>query len=303
MAANSAAPQGLGLIQIKNAPSATRNKSGPQVRQNKHVVGSSLRPDLCNWVIDKCQTSHLDSGNLEKAQSHLMPESYYPEIRGLDLFADMDQANFKSLLRAGYVQNFPPQIELITEGETSDFLHIVLSGSVELFSNLNGRETSISTVRPISTFILAATIKNAPYLMSARTLEKARIVMIPSQDVRSIFEMDHHFARAIVTELALCYRSVVKQTKDLKLRTSLERLANYLLRQQIRAGGASEFKLETEKRRLASYLGMTPENLSRAFKSLQPYGVSVDGSKIEIRNQTDLVNFAKPSPLIDNEDA
>lgn len=231
-----------------------------------------------------------------------MPESHYPEVRSLDLFAHMDEANFHTLMRAGYVQNFPPQIELITEGEASDFLHVVLNGSVELFSNLNGRETSVSTVRPISTFILAATIKDAPYLMSARTLEKSRIVMIPSQDVRSIFELDHHFARAIVTELALCYRTFVKQTKELKLRTSLERLANYLLRQQIRAGGGNVFELETEKRRLASYLGMTPENLSRAFKSLKPYGVAVKGSTIEIKNQADLVNFAKPSPLIDDKD-
>lgn len=231
-----------------------------------------------------------------------MPESHHLEIRSLDLFSHMDEANFRTLMRAGYVHNFPPQIELITEGEASDFLHIVLSGSVELFSKLNERETSVSTVRPISTFILAATIKDAPYLMSARTLEKSRIVMIPSQDVRSIFEVDHHFARAIVTELAFCYRSFVKQTKELKLRTSLERLANYLLRQQIRAGGGNVFELETEKRRLASYLGMTPENLSRAFKSLKPYGVVVNGSTIEIGNQEDLVKFAKPNPLIDDKD-
>jgi CRP/FNR family transcriptional activator FtrB len=85
-------------------------------------------------------------------------------------------------------------------------------------------------VRPVSTFILAATIKNAPYLMSARTLEKSRIVLIPSQDVRAVFDVDGNFARAIVTELAQCYRSVIKAQKDLKLRTSLERLANYLLR-------------------------------------------------------------------------
>ena len=101
----------------------------------------------------------------------------------------------------------------------------------------------MATVRPVSTFILAATIRDAPYLMSARTLEKSRIALIPSQDVRAVFDRDGDFARAIVTELAQCYRSVVKTTKDLKLRTSLERLANYLLREQKRAGGAAGFDL------------------------------------------------------------
>lgn len=229
-----------------------------------------------------------------------MPESDFPDIRRLHLFADMDDDHFRALLRGSYVQNFPPQIELIEEGDPSDFLHIVLSGSIELFSSWNGRETSVATVRPISTFILAATIRDAPYLMSARTLEKSRIALIPSQDVRAIFGVDGNFARAIVTELAQCYRSVIKAQKDLKLRTSLERLANYLLRQQRYAGSGTAFELDVEKRRLASVLGMTPENLSRSFKGLQPYGVTVNGTRITIGDQADLERFAKPNPLIDD---
>jgi CRP/FNR family transcriptional regulator, transcriptional activator FtrB len=228
-----------------------------------------------------------------------VPEQDYPEIRALGLFSGMDEAHFQSLMRGAYVQNFPPQIELISEGEPSDFLHVVLSGSIDLFSHWNGRDTSLATVRPISTFILAATIRNAPYLMSARTLEKSRLVLIPSQDVRAIFDVDGAFARAIVAELAQCYRSVIKAQKDLKLRSSLERLANYLLRHQRRVGGGARFDLDYEKRRLASVLGMTPENLSRAFKGLRPYGVTVEGMRITIGNQADLERFAKPNPLID----
>jgi CRP/FNR family transcriptional activator FtrB len=230
-----------------------------------------------------------------------VPIFEYDDIRQLTLFSAMAEEHFASLMRAAYVQNFPPHMELITEGEPSNFLHIVLSGSVDLFSEWNGRDASMATVGPVSTFILAATIRDAPYLMSARTLEKCRIVMVPSQDVRAVFELDVQFARAIVTELAQCYRSVIKAQKDLKLRTSLERLANYLLRQQRYAGGNDRFRLVSEKRRLASVLGMTPENLSRAFKGLKPYGVSVDGSQIHIHNKAVLESFAKPNPLIDSD--
>lgn len=229
-----------------------------------------------------------------------MPDSAFKEIRDLALFSHMVDENFSALMRGAYVQTFPAQIELITEGDPSDFLHVLLSGSVDLFAAWESRKTSLATVRPISTFILAATIKDAPYLMSARTLEKSRIALIPSQDVRAVFDIDGNFARAIVTELAQCYRSVVKAQKDLKLRTSLERLANYLLRQQRRAGGAASFDLDYEKRRVASVLGMTPENLSRAFKGLQPYGLDVDGTRVTVTNQTDLERFAKPNPLIDD---
>lgn len=229
-----------------------------------------------------------------------MPDSGFREIRGLDLFAQMTDQNFAALVRGAYVQTFPAQIDLVAEGDPSDFLHVVLSGSVDLYSCWNGRDTSLATVRPISTFILAASIRDAPYLMSARTLEKSRIALIPSQDVRAIFDIDGGFARAVVAELAQGYRAAIKSQKDLKLRTSLERLANFLLRQQKRAGGDASFELEFEKRRLASVLGMTPENLSRAFKGLQPYGITVEGNRILIGDQEDLERFAKPNPLIDD---
>tara|TARA_R110002072_G_scaffold1114_3_gene9309 strand:- start:4488 stop:5201 length:714 start_codon:yes stop_codon:yes gene_type:complete len=228
-----------------------------------------------------------------------MAESYKEDVRGLALFADMDETNFGALMRGAYVQNFPPRIDLIQENEPPDFLHVVLSGTVDLFSAWNGRETSMATVRPVSTFILAASVRNLPYLMSARTLEKSRIALIPSQDVREVFAADGAFAQAIVSELAQCYRSVVKNTKDLKLRTSLERLANYLLRQRERTG-STEFDLTMEKRRLASFLGMTPENLSRALKGLEPYGVKVSGNHIAISDPADLTRFAKPNPFIDD---
>jgi len=60
-----------------------------------------------------------------------------------------------------------------------------------------------------------------------------------------------------------------------------------------------EYQLPVEKRRLASYLGMTPENLSRAFNKLKPHGVVVSGQNICITDLTALVDFAKPDLLID----
>lgn len=229
-----------------------------------------------------------------------MRTSDVSEVRDLPLFRDMNNENFETLIRGGYVQTFPPQVELITEGDHSDFLHIVTGGSVELFAEWNGRETMMATVRPISTFILAATIRDAPYLMSARTIEKTRLVLLPSMDVRAAFEVDNNFARAVVTELAQCYRAVVKNSKNIKLRTSIERLANYIIRQQHNNGGAAEFELKLEKRRLASFLGMTPENLSRSIKALRPYGVKIEGSRVLIADPEDLKALAKPSPLIDD---
>jgi CRP/FNR family transcriptional activator FtrB len=221
-------------------------------------------------------------------------------VRELDLFAEMEEANFDELMQAAFLQRFPPQVQLITEGEPADFLYIMVEGSVELFAANGGRETSVEIVRPVSTFILAAVLRDAPYLMSGRTVESSQILMLPAGNVRAIFDRDNAFARAVVRELSARYRGVVKSLKNQKLRNAVERLANCLLRSEAEQGGTGVIQLQVDKRTLAALLGMTPENLSRAFATLKPYGVEVNGREIRLTQIDDLRTLAKPSPLIDD---
>lgn len=229
-----------------------------------------------------------------------MRPSDLPEVRNLRLFNSMSDANFAALMQAAYLQTFPNQLDLIREGDPADFLYVVIEGCVELYAHANGRNATMGMVRPVGTFILAAVLKDAVYLMSARTCDKSKILLIPSENVRLAFQEDAAFSRAIVTELAVCYRGVVKEHKDLKLRSAVERLANRLLRYHEDQGGNGSFELPYDKRRLASVLGMTPENLSRAFNTLKPYGVEVDGSTIHMNDLKALETLAKPNPLIDD---
>lgn len=229
-----------------------------------------------------------------------MRSSDLPQVRSLPLFESMSDSNFEALMQAAYLQVFPAQLELITEGDPADFLYVVIEGRVELFARSNGHETTMGMVRPVGTFILAAVLKDAVYLMSARTGHRSKVLMVPSENIRDLFQKDEAFARAIVVELATCYRNVVKDHKDLKLRTAVERLANRLLRYHSDQGANGCLELPHDKRTLASLLGMTPENLSRAFNTLKPYGVSVDGMTIRLTEIDALRTLAKPNNLIDN---
>jgi CRP/FNR family transcriptional regulator, transcriptional activator FtrB len=221
------------------------------------------------------------------------------ELRKLLLFQTMGEECFDTLLKGAYFQTFPREVQLITEGDGADFLFIVVEGSVELFANANGREATMTVVKPSGTFILAAVLKDAVYLMSGRTCEKSRILMVPAENVRAAFRKDENFARAIVVELASCYRGVVRDHKDQKLRTGVERLANRLIKYHRTQGGSGRLTLPYDKRMLASLLGMTPENLSRAFATLRPYGVEVDGARVVLNDLKSLETLAKPNSLID----
>ena len=222
-----------------------------------------------------------------------------PEVRHLPLFSEMLQANFEQLTQGAYAQNFPAGVELIRQGDPADFLHIVTQGTVELFAQWRDEVCTMAVVRPVGTFILAACIKDAPYLMSARTLEKSRVILIPAPDLRAVFRRDPEFAVSVIQELAGGYRSMVRHAKGLKLRNSRQRVAAYLIAHLRDNGPGLTFTLPVEKRLIASYLGMTPENLSRTLKSLEPEGLVVAGQTVTVRDYDRLAAVAGPDLLLD----
>lgn len=224
------------------------------------------------------------------------------EIRRLPLFRNMMEATFGLLIERAYVQAFPAGLQLIRQGDPADFLHVLVEGSVELYASWADQHCTMGVLRPLNIFILAACIRDAPCLMSARTLERSRVLLIPAADARTIFRRDTEFSIAVIDELAAAYRDTVRQIHNLKLRTARERVAAYLLRQSQRLNDAAGFHLPFEKRFLSSYLGMTPENLSRTLKSLEGEGVKVDGARVIITDRARLESYARLDQVLDGAD-
>lgn len=229
-----------------------------------------------------------------------MREGDLQRVKALPLFAEVSDDAFRGLTTGAFLQRFPAGTTLLLGGDQVDFLYILLDGVVELEGTWNDKETTLAVLRPVSTFILAAVVLDADALMSARTLERSDILMLSGEAIRRTMAADAAFAVAVAQELAGCYRGLVRTLKNQKLRGGLERLANYLITQRLRQGGEATFTLPHEKRVLASLLGMTPENLSRAFATLGDYGVEVHGPQVTIIRLGVLQRLAKPDPLIDN---
>jgi len=220
-------------------------------------------------------------------------------IRQLDLFAGASEPTFDDLVGVSFLQRFPPKVELVRQNERADFLYILLEGQVDLHATSGTRETVLEVLEPVSLFVVAAILNEEFCLVSARTLSACRVLMIPADRVRKAMETDIHFMRAMVFDMAHRYRRGVKEVKNLKLRTSVERLANWLLRVRTIQNHGSYIELPYEKRILASKLGMTPENLSRGFAFLSDYGIKVDGARIVFVDVEKLEDFAQIDPSID----
>ena len=223
-------------------------------------------------------------------------------IRDLPLFRSAQEDTFHSLVETSFLQRFPRGVVLIEQGNRADFLHVVVEGLVDMFASSAGRETTLEIVRPVGAFILAAVLNDRPYLQSARTLDPTRVLMIPGEKVRAAMRADERFMNAVVQELGSGYRRAIKELKNQKLRTGTERLANWLLKTEAEQGGAGQVRISFGKKTLASCLGMTPENLSRAFAALRGRSVSVEGHLVRLPDRDLLARFAKPDQPLDTLD-
>lgn len=209
----------------------------------------------------------------------------------------MEENQRDRIFSGSFLQVFPPQLTLFEIGQHADFLHILVDGLVELYASSAGRQTTMRIVEPVTSFIQAAVITDMPYLMSARTLAPSRIMLVPAALMREVVKEDTALMQATMRELAVAYRDMVAALVDMKLRQSAERLGNLILRQELRQGSTGKVRLKPEKRLLASLLGMTPENLSRAFAILGNHGLEVDGPELTIVDRAALEAYSKPDQV------
>jgi CRP/FNR family transcriptional activator FtrB len=218
------------------------------------------------------------------------------------LFSELGPRSLDVLLGPALLQQFPAGVNLIHEGDAADFLHVLVDGLVEIFTEQDGVEWGIMLIRPVSPFILAAVIGDQPYLNSARTLADSRVLLIPAQRVRSVFDEDVAFTKIVARELALAYRASVKKLKGYMARSSVERLANWILAEAQKDASASVV-LPFDRGTLASHIGTTRENLSRNLAHLTEHGVRIRGREVVIDRKELLEAFARPQRLIDDPES
>jgi CRP/FNR family transcriptional activator FtrB len=166
-----------------------------------------------------------------------------------------------------------------------------------------GREVLIEVVGPLDLIIPAAVVTGTPYLMQARVPEPSRFLLIHAKTFRAAVVSESALAQEVIGSLAGQFRRMVRQIKNLKLRSSTQRVGCYILALSKQQGTLDCAVLPYEKNLIASQLGITRESFSRALSTLQKAGLAVQGERILILDRARLAAECMPDPLIDGPEA
>jgi CRP/FNR family transcriptional regulator, transcriptional activator FtrB len=211
------------------------------------------------------------------------------------VFQSLEEDDLNVLLGNAVVHEQPADTVLFRQGEQAIFLHVLIKGRVGLMGvGMDDRQVVVEFMEPGESFILAAVLTDAPYLMTAKTIQRSRVLLIPAGTLREHVSTNARLAAGMLASLSRHYRMMVRQIKDLKLYSATERLGCYLLAlgEQGAEGrdGPVTVTLPVEKALLATRLGTTPENLSRAFANLRTAGVTTSGGTVTIVDMVRLRN-------------
>ena len=214
-------------------------------------------------------------------------------------FGALPDAVLRRIARKTEERVLPADTMLFEQGAKPAHLHLLLEGQVGLLGiGSDGHTTAVVEVlHPIDQFILAAVLTDAPYLMSARALTDVRVCLIDANELRQLVGAEPQLAVAMIVSLARQYRMLVRQVKDLKLRSTAQRLGCFLLELAREQDGARTVRLPYDKQLLAARLGTTPENLSRAFAALRAHGVRTSGASVTLEDRQRLTAYAQPDDL------
>ena len=224
-------------------------------------------------------------------------------IERLPILRNLSASKRNRRLKSAVQHNVAPGTVLFEQGETPNFQLVIVCGSARLFGrSADGHEVLIEAVRAPDLVIPAAVLTGAPYLLQARVSEPSRFLMIRASTFREAVASDPALAQVVITDLAKQFRRMVRQIKNLKLRSAIQRVGSYILDLSARQGATDRVQLLCEKNLIASELGITPESFSRALSNLEKSSIRVEGKAIVICDRANLIAQSEPDPLIDGQD-
>jgi CRP/FNR family transcriptional regulator, transcriptional activator FtrB len=212
-------------------------------------------------------------------------------LRSIRLFAHVGDGLASSLVAAASLKHVAIRARLFAEGDSADVVFFLMKGSVELFSERDDRRCTIAVLRSVEPLMLASVFATR-HAYSAAALERSLLLVVPAGFIRNLMDVDPRFTREVARQLAQDHRHAIAELRRHRLRTTKQRLAEWMLHSNEQAGGTGRFAIPFDKRTLASYLGMAPENLSRNLAALASVGVEVHGRRITLNDPTALAEIA-----------
>ena len=215
----------------------------------------------------------------------------------LPLFSDLIPPELERLATGCQTRRLGRGEMVFRVGEACNEFHVTVTGQVKLFAlSPAGQEKIIELVGPGHSFAEALMFTDRPYIINAQALTDTLVLTVSKAAVLTEIADDSRFALRMLAGISRRLHGLVQDVEAYALRSGVQRVIGYLLRNQALDEGASAeavtVSLPVSKATLASRLSLTPEYFSRVLHELEAAGlIEVDKRDIRILNMPGLARY------------
>ena len=197
----------------------------------------------------------------------------------------------EELTRKAVVRKLPRQALVVSEGDRTDSLYIILSGKVKVFLASDeggegaGRQLTLRTLGP-GDYFGEMVLDEGPRSASVMTLEPSSFAVV-SRDAFTAFIAAHpQFTLRLIKKLIGLTRALTNNVRSLALLDVYGRVARLLLELAVEKDGARVIPEKLTQREIASRVGASREMIGLILRDLTVGGyITVSGREITINKE------------------
>ena len=184
----------------------------------------------------------------------------------------LPQALLEKVAAVATVRTFPKRAIIVTEGDDSDSIYVMLSGKARVFvADEKGREVQLNQLGP-GEYFGEVTLDGGPRSASVTALEDCRCAVVKRAELTQVLDQTPELALHIVRKLARRVRDLTDNVRSLALMDVYGRVARLLLELAEEKQGKLVIAEPLTHKDIASRVGASREMISRIFSDLSDGG-------------------------------
>lgn len=207
-------------------------------------------------------------------------------LADIPLFSDLPADALAAIEEGVIIRNFPKGAIVVTEGDESKAMYVVLSGRLKVYrTQEDGKETVLSVLSAGDFFGELALLAPAPRFASVMVQQPARLAMLTSDHVNQCLDRQPKLARNLLVSMAIRFREKIAWMSDLASMDVYGRVARFLIAQAQQQGDEYITEAMTQEE-IAQHVGASREMINRILKELKVGGyITTRGRNIVIHKR------------------
>jgi CRP/FNR family cyclic AMP-dependent transcriptional regulator len=197
-------------------------------------------------------------------------------LKRVPLLAGLSEQQIELLAAGSARRSFPRGRTIVSEGEPSQSLYVLLSGRAKVQrSDSEGKEVILAVLGSGDWFGEMSMIDDAPRSASVVTLEACEFMSIDKVSFRSLLAQSTDICMAVMKQLVVRLREADRKIETLALLDVYGRVARVLLDFSEEVDGERIVRNRLPRQEIAKMIGASREMVSRVMKGLEAEGFVV----------------------------